>query len=216
MLNNYQSQKRNTILGKPKKKQALKDYDDINDDDDSKEQQETEEEEEEEEKTKESKSKNKKKNKKGKHKRRFETKKLKAKDFTFMSVIGRGTFGKILLVKKKSNNNIYAMKILKKTQIIENEQAKNVNAEREVLKSIKHPFLMNLRYAFQTETKLYLVLDYYRGGELMFHLKQKRRFDEEETKFITCQIMLALGCLHKHGFIYRDLKVFYKLYYSPK
>ena len=123
-----------------------------------------------------------------------------------MSVVGRGTFGKIILVKKKSNNNIYAMKILKKHQIIESGQEKNVNAEREVLKSMKHPFLMQLRYAFQTESKLYLVLDYYRGGELMFHLKKKRKFTENETRFIICQITLALGHLHLNGFVYRDLK----------
>ena len=144
--------------------------------------------------------------KRKKKNRKFESKKLKAKDFTFLSVIGRGTFGKILLVQKKDDHKIYAMKILKKTQIIACGQERNVNAEREVLKSIKHPFLMNLRYAFQTASKLYLVLDYYRGGELMFHLKKKRKFNEEEAKFIICQILLALGCLHSHGIVYRDLK----------
>ena len=100
------------------------------------------------------------------------TDRLRVRDFKFLSVIGRGTFGKILLVQKKADDQIYAMKILKKTQIIASGQQKNVNAEREVLKSIKHPFMLSLRYAFQTESKLYLLLDYYRGGELMFHLKR--------------------------------------------
>jgi len=224
----FPNKSRNTIRGKSKIREELKDFEDDYDDDvvdDEQKDEEIVEEQEEDEDSKEDIAaeaedefeeeviipKKKKKKKKKKHRRvqslaRFATKKLQAKDFTFMSVIGRGTFGKIILVKKKSNNNIYAMKILKKHQIIENGQEKNVNAEREVLKSMQHPFLMQLRYAFQTESKLYLVLDYYRGGELMFHLKKKRRFSEVEAKFITCQITLALGHLHSNGFVYRDLK----------
>jgi len=85
-------------------------------------------------------------------------------------------------------------------------QEKNIQSEREVLKSIDHPFLMNLRYAFQSESKLYFVMDYYRGGDLNQHLQRRGRYREVEVKFIAAQIALAIGCLHSHGIVYRDLK----------
>merc|ERR1712228_815893 len=99
-------------------------------------------------------------NKKTKHR-------LKRKDFQFISVIGRGSFGKICLVKKKKDGTKYAMKVLKKQQIIAQQQVDNINQEIKVLKHIKHPFLLRAHYVFQTESKLYLVLDYYRFGDLM-------------------------------------------------
>ena len=133
-------------------------------------------------------------------------KSLKARNFTILSVIGRGSFGKILLVTKKGENTVFAMKVLKKSQIIELEQERNIKAERQVLKNIDHPFLMKLRYAFQSVRKLYFVLDYYRGGDLNLNLQRVERFRVDEAKFIVAQIALAIGCLHSHGIVYRDLK----------
>merc|ERR1711902_400621 len=109
-------------------------------------------------------------------------------------------------VQKKGNDTVFAMKILKKKQIIEMQLERHIKAERDVLKSIDHPFIMKMRYAFQSESKLYFVLDYYRGGDLNHHLRLKGRFSAKEAKFIAAQIALAIGCLHSHGIVYRDLK----------
>ena len=90
--------------------------------------------------------------------------KCEPSDFEFLKVIGRGSFGKVMLVKKKDNDKLYAMKILKKKAIIARRQIEHTKAERRILESLQHPFCMTLRYAFQTFGKLYLVLDFYRGG----------------------------------------------------
>jgi len=127
-------------------------------------------------------------------------------DFEMLKVIGRGSFGKVMQVRKKGSETIYAMKILKKKAIIQRNQVEHTLAERKILEALKHPFLMTLRYAFQTETKLYFVLDYYTGGELFFHLKKKRRFTEPEARIIVAEVGLALGHLHSLDVIYRDLK----------
>mmetsp|Transcript_15773 Transcript_15773/g.24207 ORF Transcript_15773/g.24207 Transcript_15773/m.24207 type:complete len:525 (+) Transcript_15773:97-1671(+) len=132
--------------------------------------------------------------------------KVKPDDFEFLKVIGRGSFGKVMQVRKKDNGEIFAMKILKKKALIAKHQVEHTNAERKILQSLQHPFLMHLRYAFQTEAKLYFVLDYYRGGELFFHLKKKRRFSEEQAKIFVAEVALALGHLHSLDVIYRDLK----------
>uniref|UniRef100_A0A6A7G348 non-specific serine/threonine protein kinase n=1 Tax=Hirondellea gigas TaxID=1518452 RepID=A0A6A7G348_9CRUS len=134
------------------------------------------------------------------------TEKVGLDDFEFLKVIGRGSFGKVMQVRKKDTGEIYAMKILKKDAIIARNQVEHTRAERKILQALTHPFLMGLRYAFQTKGKLYFVLDYYRGGELFFHLKQKRRFSEEEARLLVAEVCLALGHLHKLDVIYRDLK----------
>ena len=98
--------------------------------------------------------------------------KISVNDFDLLKVIGRGSFGKVMQVRKKDSNEIYAMKILSKNYIIKRNQIEHTIGERQILEACNHPFLMHLRYAFQTQQKLYLVLDYYRGGELFFHLKK--------------------------------------------
>lgn len=98
------------------------------------------------------------------------------------------------------------MKILKKRAIIARNQVEHTNAERKILQSLQHPFLMTLRWAFQTKEKLYFVLDYYKGGELFFHLKTKRRFSEDTARVYVAEVGSALGHLHSLGVVYRDLK----------
>ena len=132
--------------------------------------------------------------------------KVKLEDFELLKVLGRGSFGKVMQVRKKSDGKIYAMKILKKRAIIARNQVEHTKAERKILQSLQHPFLMTLRYAFQSKEKLYFVLDYYQGGELFFHLKNNRRFSEEVAKIYVGEIALALGHLHSLSIIYRDLK----------
>jgi len=126
--------------------------------------------------------------------------------FEMLKVIGRGSFGKVMQVRKKGEETIYAMKILKKKAIIQRNQLEHTKAERKILEALKHPFCMTLRFAFQTETKLYFVLDYFTGGELFFHLKKKRRFRENEARIMVAEVGMALGHLHSLDVIYRDLK----------
>ena len=131
-------------------------------------------------------------------------------DFELLTVIGRGSFGKVMQVRKKGGADvgaIYAMKILRKEAIIERNQVEHTKAERQILEEIDHPFLMKMHYAFQTPPKLYFVMDMITGGELFFHLKNERRFNEERARLYTAEIMLGLGHLHSKDIIYRDLKV---------
>ena len=130
-------------------------------------------------------------------------------DFELVKVLGRGSFGKVIAARKRHGVDkgvIYAIKILNKKVIEEREQIEHTQAEREILESIDHPFLVGLKYAFQTSTKLYMVLPMYNGGELFTILKRERRFSEERTRFYAAEIACGLGHLHKNGIIYRDLK----------
>ena len=128
---------------------------------------------------------------------------MKPEDFETLTLLGKGTFGKVFQVKKKSNGKIYAMKILKKAYIVKQQEVDHTLAERSILRSVNHPFMINLRYAFQTETKLYLVLDYVNGGELFFHLQRAKRFDETRARFYAAEVVLVLEYLHSCGIIYR-------------
>ncbi|ETO14306.1 serum/glucocorticoid regulated kinase 3-like protein, partial [Reticulomyxa filosa] len=106
----------------------------------------------------------------------------------------------------KETDQVFAMKILKKKYLIEKHQVDHTNAERKILMSLQHPFLMQLRYAFQTDSKLYFVLDFYKGGELFFHLKKMKRFSEDQARFLVAEVGCALGYLHSLDIVYRDLK----------
>ena len=125
-------------------------------------------------------------------------------DFTTIKVIGKGSYGKVLLVKKNDDNQIYAMKVLKKKAMIKRNQVTHIKAERKIMELIDHPFIVKLRYAFQTPQKLYMVMDYCPGGELFFHIQRVERFNEEAVKFYGAQLALALDHLHKNNIIYRE------------
>ena len=134
------------------------------------------------------------------------TAKVRLEDFELLKVLGRGSFGKVMLVRYRADGRKFAMKILKKKAIIARNQVEHTRAERKILESLQHPFLMTLRFAFQSQEKLYFVLDYYQGGELFFHLKNQRRFSEAIARLFVAEIALALGHLHSLGVVYRDLK----------
>lgn len=128
------------------------------------------------------------------------------REFSLLKVVGKGSFGKVMQVRKKDTGRIYAMKVLQKANIINRNQVEHTRTERAVLGRIVHPFIVGLNYAFQTPDKLYFVLDYCAGGELFFHLGKEGRFREDRARFYAAQITLALEHLHTMNVIYRDLK----------
>lgn len=127
-------------------------------------------------------------------------------DFELLTVIGKGSFGKVMQVKKKDTGKIYAMKVLRKEAIIARKQVTHTKAEKSILQKIQHPFIVKLHYAFQTKDKLYMIMDYINGGELFFHLKKEGRFPGDRVKFYAAEIVSAIAHLHSFGIVYRDLK----------
>ncbi|XP_045174377.2 RAC-beta serine/threonine-protein kinase B-like isoform X1 [Mercenaria mercenaria] len=134
-------------------------------------------------------------------------KKVSLDDFQFLKMLGKGTFGKVILCKEKATNHLYAIKILKKAVIIQKDEVAHTLTENRVLQTTKHPFLTQLKYSFQTPDRLCFVMEYVNGGELFFHLSRERVFAEERTKFYGAEIISALGYLHENNIVYRDLKL---------
>ena len=126
--------------------------------------------------------------------------------FHIEKLLGKGSFGKVMLVRKKDSGGIYAMKVIKKGLIERYKHVAHTQTEREILGELDHPFLVKLRYAFQTKSKLYMVMDFVNGGELFFHLKRSRQFSVDRARFYAAEILLALEYLHSQGVVYRDLK----------
>ncbi|EGR27813.1 protein kinase domain protein [Ichthyophthirius multifiliis] len=134
-------------------------------------------------------------------------KNITIEDFTLINMIGEGAFAKVYLVRKKDNQKIYALKILKKKHIEQKNITNRVILEKDILSSIPpHPFIIKLHYSFQNQTKLFFVLEFCQGGELFNILSCKQKFDEEQARFYAAQIILALEHLHNNNIIYRDLK----------
>ncbi|KAL4445496.1 hypothetical protein ABPG74_004570 [Tetrahymena malaccensis] len=132
--------------------------------------------------------------------------KISIEDFNLVKVIGKGSYAKVVLVKKKEDGRVYAIKILKKSYIEQKKQVEHIKTERNILVDADHPFIIKLHYSFQNERKLFFVLDYCQGGELFNLLCKYKRFNEQDTKFYCAQIVLALEYLHEKDIIYRDLK----------
>jgi len=134
--------------------------------------------------------------------------KLSINDFDLLKVLGKGSFGKVMLVKKKDDISmtLYAMKTLRKAALVKRNQVAHTSTERYILENIHCPFLVHLKYAFQTTDKLYMVLDYMAGGELFFWLKKDKKFSENRARLYAAEITLALEALHVANIIYRDLK----------
>ena len=131
---------------------------------------------------------------------------IEANNFIILKNLGRGNFGKVYLVKSKVDQKLYAMKVLKKQKIKQLNNISYTKVERDILERLDHQFIMKLRFAFQTEYKLYLVTDFMQGGELSMQLKNDVRFEEPKAIFYICEIILGIEYLHKNNIIYRDLK----------
>ena len=131
---------------------------------------------------------------------------LSMDNFRIISVIGRGFYGKVMLVQKLDTGALYAIKSIHKSRLSEAGKASSVIAERTIMMKAQHPFIVNLCFAFQTPSKFYLGLEYAPGGELFYHMDQVGTIPLDDARLYTAEIGLALTHLHSIGIVYRDLK----------
>ncbi|KAH0556387.1 hypothetical protein GP486_005689 [Trichoglossum hirsutum] len=127
-------------------------------------------------------------------------------DFIIQRTLGTGSFGRVHLVQSRHNQRFYAVKVLKKAQVVKMKQVEHTNDERAMLQKVKHPFLITLWGTFQDSKNLYMVMDFIEGGELFSLLRKSQRFPNPVAKFYAAEVTLALDYLHSMNIIYRDLK----------
>ncbi|CAG9312365.1 unnamed protein product [Blepharisma stoltei] len=131
---------------------------------------------------------------------------LHKSDFNFHYVIGKGGFGRVWKVEMRKTHQILAMKEMYKFRVVSKRSVYSVMNERKLLSILKHPFIVNMQYAFQDKENLFLAMDLMTGGDLRFHIGKVRRFTEEETRFFVACIVTGLEYLHVNGVIHRDIK----------
>jgi protein kinase A len=132
--------------------------------------------------------------------------KYSQEDFQLQRTLGTGSFGRVHLVQSNHNHRFYAMKVLKKAQVVKMKQIEHTNDERRMLNRVRHPFLVTLWGTWQDSRNLYMVMDFVEGGELFSLLRKSQRFPNPVAKFYAAEVTLALEYLHSHQIIYRDLK----------
>jgi protein-serine/threonine kinase len=128
------------------------------------------------------------------------------KDFKLLNELGKGAFGEVYLVQKQDTGELFAMKVLRKSMLLSSNLMRYARTERNVLSYLKHPFIVGLKYAFQTNDRLAMLLDYCPGGDLRHTLFREKRLQEARARIYAAEILLALEELHNHNIIYRDLK----------
>ena len=134
--------------------------------------------------------------------------KLTYNDFQPIKLLGRGSFGEVILVRLKSTKKVYAMKILDKKILKMKKQQNHTKTERDLMVKINSPFIVNIKSAFQDDTNLYLVSEFMQGGDMFFHMHDGQIviFSHDKTRFYMLELVLALESLHKNNMVYRDLK----------
>lgn len=137
---------------------------------------------------------------------RLQRQRLGVDDFEPLTIIGRGAFGEVRLCRMKSTGEIYAMKKLKKSEMLSRGQVEHVRAERNLLAEVDNRFIVKLHYSFQDSEYLYLIMEYLPGGDMMTLLMRKDTLSEEEARFYIAESILAIESIHKHNYIHRDIK----------
>ncbi|KAK3014925.1 hypothetical protein RJ639_009941, partial [Escallonia herrerae] len=125
---------------------------------------------------------------------------------SILQVVGQGSFARVYQVRKRGSCEIFAMKVMRKDKVMEKNHAEDTKAERDILTKVDHPFIVQLRYSFQTKYRLYLVLDFVNGGHLFFQLYRQGLFREDLARLYTAEIVSAVSHLHANGIMHRDLK----------
>ncbi|KAM4521400.1 serine/threonine-protein kinase 38-like isoform 2-T3 [Fundulus diaphanus] len=137
---------------------------------------------------------------------RLKRTRLGLEDFESLKVIGRGAFGEVRLVQKKDTGHVYAMKILRKADMLEKEQVGHIRAERDILVEADSLWVVKMFYSFQDKMNLYLIMEFLPGGDMMTLLMKMDTLSEEATQFYIAETVLAIDSIHKLGFIHRDIK----------
>ncbi|XP_039686421.1 serine/threonine-protein kinase tricornered isoform X2 [Medicago truncatula] len=137
---------------------------------------------------------------------RLKRHKICVDDFDLLTIIGRGAFGEVRLCREKKSGNIYAMKKLKKSEMLSRGQVEHVRAERNVLAEVANDCIVKLYYSFQDPEFLYLIMEYLPGGDIMTLLMREETLTESVARFYIAQTVLAIESIHKHNYVHRDIK----------
>jgi len=128
-------------------------------------------------------------------------------DFRVVKILGEGSFGRVKLIQEKKSGEYFALKTFKKGDILMKNMMQRVLTEKDILKELKHPFLVRLRYSFQGNKKVYMVMDFCQGGDLASYLQRHKKLDESATRFYAAEVILALQYIHEElEIIHRDIK----------